>query len=146
MPREQRANPAAVAPSPAGTGGPYWRALLEDRWQARLEELTELALAYHAAELALDGSGAGSGQQETQALLRRAVAVRRRLADVEEALARLAAGDFGHCEQCGSGIPAGLLAVIPETRYCPRCDAEPARAHAVTGPAGPTGSTGPSRR
>jgi len=71
MPNQER--------SPAGTtpvlDGPQWRALLEARWQARLTELTELSLAYHAADEA---------------------------------------------------IPAGLLALIPETRYCPRCDAEQA--------------------
>ena len=66
--------------------------------------------------------GDGSVQQETKRLLRRTVAARRKLADVEEALGRLPAGTFGSCEQCGSAIPASLLAVIPETRYCPRCD------------------------
>ena len=61
-------------------------------------------------------------------LLGRAVAARRKLADVEEALGRLAAGRYGRCEQCESAIPAGLLALIPEARYCPRCDAEYAAA------------------
>jgi RNA polymerase-binding transcription factor DksA len=133
MPREERRGPAATAPiPPAGSGGPHWRALLEARWQARLQEVTELSLAYHGAAAAVpDGSGDGAGQQEIQTLLRRAVAARRKLADVEEALGRLADGGFGHCEQCGSAIPDALLAVIPETRYCPRCDTEPARAHAV---------------
>ena len=111
----------------AGTRGPHWRALLEARWQARVQEVTELSLAYHVAAAAVpagtgDG-GYGTGQPEIQALLRRAVAARRKLADVEEALGRLAAGRFGSCEQCGSAIPAGLLAAAPETRYCPRCDA-----------------------
>ena len=111
--------------------GPRWRALLEARWQARLEELTELSLAYHtAAEAVLDGRADEPGQQEAQVLLRRAVAVRRRLADVEEALRRLAAGQYGRCEQCGSPIPPGLLALIPETRYCPQCDAGPGQAGA----------------
>jgi RNA polymerase-binding transcription factor DksA len=106
--------------------GPHWRALLEARWQARLEELTELSLAYHAAAEAITGGGIDRhGQKEAQTLLRRAVAVRRKLEDVEEALGRLAAGRYGRCEQCGSQIQAGLLALIPETRYCPRCDAEP---------------------
>jgi DnaK suppressor protein len=99
---------------PAGTGGPHWRALLEARWRARLQEVTELSLAYHDE----------AGQQETQRLLRRTVATRRKLANVEEALGRLAAGTFGSCEQCGAEIPAGLLTIIPETRYCPRCAAE----------------------
>jgi RNA polymerase-binding transcription factor DksA len=107
-----------------------WRVLLEARWEARLRELTELSLAYHAA--AEDDAGAARAR-EAQSLLRRAVCARRKLADVEEALGRLAAGGFGRCEQCGSVIPARLLATLPETRYCPRCDAEPARAPAVAG-------------
>jgi len=124
----------AMAPMlSAGTRGARWRALLEARWQARLGEVTELSLAYHGAAAADpdghgDGNGHGDGQQETQRLLRRTVAARRKLADVEEALGRLAVGNFGYCEDCGSAIPAGLLAVIPETRYCPRCDTEPAPA------------------
>jgi len=108
----------------AGTSGPRWRALLEDRWQAHLQEVTELSLAYHVAAAAVPGgTGDGAGQPEIAALLRQAVEARRRLADVEEALGRLAAGSFGSCEQCGSAIPAGLLIAAPQTRYCPRCDA-----------------------
>jgi RNA polymerase-binding transcription factor DksA len=108
----------------AGTAGPRWRALLEDRWQAHVQEVTELSLAYHVAAAAVPGgTGDGAGQPEIAALLRRAVEARRKLADVEEALGRLAAGSFGSCEQCGSAIPAALLTAAPETRYCPRCDA-----------------------
>jgi len=120
-----------------GTHGPRWRALLEARWQDRVREVTELSLAYHVAAAAVPAASAGSagsgGQAETEALLRRAVAARRRLADVEEALGRLAAGSFGRCESCGSAIPADLLATAPETRYCPPCDGGPVRARALTG-------------
>ena len=130
MPTER----STVANAPLeGRDGPRWRALLEARWQARLEELTELALAYHAAG---DVPGDEPGPQEPQTLLRRAVAARRKLKDVEEALARLAAGSFGRCQQCGSEIPPGLLALIPEARYCPRCD---------TAPGGPRRETGSDR-
>ena len=77
----------------AGPRGPRWRALLEARWQARVREVTELSLAYHVAAAAVPGgTGDGAGQPEVRALLRRAVAARRKLADVEEALGRLAAG------------------------------------------------------
>jgi DnaK suppressor protein len=108
----------------AGAPGPRWRALLEARWQTHVQEVTELSLAYHvAAEAVSDDIGDGAGQPEIASLLRRVTAARRKLADVEEALGRLAAGTFGVCEQCGSAIPAGLLAAAPETRYCPRCDA-----------------------
>jgi RNA polymerase-binding transcription factor DksA len=108
----------------AGTPGPRWRALLEARWQAYVQEVTELSLAYHVAAAAVpDGTGDGAGQPKIAALLRRAVRARRKLADIEDALARLAAGRFGSCEQCGSPVPAGLLRAAPETRYCARCDA-----------------------
>jgi RNA polymerase-binding transcription factor DksA len=123
----------------AATRGPQWRALLEARWQARVQEVTELSLAYHVAAAAVpDGTGDGpaygdGAHPEITALLRRAVEARRKLADTEEALGRLAAGHFGSCEQCGAGIPAGLLAVMPETRYCPRCDAAPAQAGVLAG-------------
>jgi DnaK suppressor protein len=129
--------------------GPRWRALLEARWQARLRELTELSLAYHVAIAAASASAppsaspsssasasalaSASGQPEAQALLRRAVTARRKLADVEEALSRLAAGEFGRCEQCGGQIPDGLLAPAPEIRYCARCDGEPSAIRPLAG-------------
>ena len=135
MSREERRSQTAMTGEPAaGTRGPHWRALLEARWQARVREVTELSLAYHvAAAAAPGGTGDGTDQPEIRALLHRAVAARRKLADVEEALGRLAAGRFGSCEECGSAIPAGLLAATPETRYCPRCDAEPVRVRATAG-------------
>ena len=118
--------------------GPRWRALLETRWQARLRELTELSLAYHVAIAAVPASaGAGFGDgPEAQALLRRTVTARRKLADVEEALTRLAAGEFGRCEQCGGRLPDGLLAAAPELRYCARCDGEPSWVRPLTGRTG----------
>jgi RNA polymerase-binding transcription factor DksA len=122
MPNQER----STATTTPALDGPQWRALLEARWRARLEELTELSLAYHAAaEAIVDAWVDERAQREAQLLLRRAVAARRKLEDVEEALGRLTAGRYGRCEQCESAIPAGLLALIPEARYCPRCDAEP---------------------
>jgi DnaK suppressor protein len=116
--RDPPAGPAAG--TPAITGGPRWRALLETRWRARLQEVTELALAYHEAAGAAghDTGGRDSGLRQ---LLRRTVASRRALADTEEALARLAAGSYGWCESCAGAIGAGRLAIVPETRYCARC-------------------------
>lgn len=122
MARYQDTYPALMSVLPARPDGPYWREVLEDRWRKRLEEVTELSIAYHGA--AASGPGGGwDGRGHLGRLLRRAVAARRKLADTDDALARLAAGKFGRCEQCGSLIPDGMLAAIPETRYCPRCDA-----------------------
>ena len=112
---------AKEAGRPGRAAGARWRALLETRWQARLREVTELALAYHEAAAA-QGHGAGSEtQRRLDRLLRRTVASRWALADTEEALARLSAGIYGRCESCAGAIAAGRLAVAPETRYCARC-------------------------
>ena len=119
--------PAGVTP-PVPAGGTRWRALLEARWRARLQEVTELALAYHEAAAAGHDTGGGDeGKlrlQRLQRLLRRTVASRRALADTEEALARLSAGNYGWCESCAGAIPAERLAVTPETRYCAWCTQE----------------------
>lgn len=98
-----------------GTSAPRWRAILEARWRIRLQEVTELSMAYHGA------SAAGLEDRNAKRLLRRAVAARQRLADTEEALGRVAAGVFGRCEQCGAPITETLLVAAPEARYCARC-------------------------
>jgi hypothetical protein len=134
-------SPLAASVLPGKPTGPHWRALLEARWRARLQEVTELSLAYASTpdgastpDSARTRHGAGrphgagrrhgaDAEPDARSLLHRAVAARRKLADVEEALGRLAAGTFGRCEQCGSAISPHLLSVIPEARYCPRCAA-----------------------
>ena len=98
--------------------GPRWRAILEARWRDRLQEVTELSLAYHVA---VGDSPDGSADERARQLVRRTVAARQRLADTEDALSRLAAGIFGECEQCGAPIPAVVLFAVPESRYCPDC-------------------------
>ncbi|WP_253943888.1 TraR/DksA family transcriptional regulator [Nocardioides marmotae] len=45
----------------------------------------------------------------------------RRLAEIEAALDRLAAGTYGVCERCGRPIPAERLEVRPEARRCVAC-------------------------
>jgi RNA polymerase-binding transcription factor DksA len=98
-----------------GRFAPRWRAILEVRWRIRLQEVTELSMAYHGA------ASGGTGERDARRLLRRAVTARQRLADTEEALGRVAAGVFGRCEQCGAQITETLLVAAPETRYCARC-------------------------
>ena len=124
----------AAEPNRGGRAqGPVWRALLEAQWRDRLQDVTELSLAYHeAASAAAAAPAGGPGERKVRKLLRRTVAARRALADTEEALGRLASGRYGLCEDCTGAIPARLLAAAPEARYCPRCRPRPAR---TTGPA-----------
>lgn len=141
--RQPQTAPGGPAPASAGPArGPAWRALLEAQWRAQLQEVTELSLAYHEAAAAIASAAAGRhGERNLRQLLRRAVAARRALADTEEALARLAGARYGLCEGCATAIPARLLALAPDARYCPRCrpKAFPAT-HAHPGRAAPRDS------
>lgn len=46
---------------------------------------------------------------------------RARLAALDDAALRVAAGTYGVCEQCGAAIGAERLAVVPDTRRCVDC-------------------------
>jgi RNA polymerase-binding transcription factor DksA len=46
---------------------------------------------------------------------------RRRLADLDRATARLAAGTYGRCESCGEAISPARLVARPTTTTCVRC-------------------------
>ena len=45
------------------------------------------------------------------------------LAEIDAALARLAAGTYGRCERCGQEIPLERLAARPTARRCTPCAA-----------------------
>lgn len=43
------------------------------------------------------------------------------LREIDDALARIAAGTYGLCERCGEPIPIARLEVIPYARLCMKC-------------------------
>jgi DnaK suppressor protein len=65
-----------------------------------------------------EGATIAFERQQVVALLD---AARRRLADVEAALARRDAGTYGICESCGRPIAAERLAARPSARTCIDC-------------------------
>ena len=65
-----------------------------------------------------EGATIAFERQQVVALLDQA---RRRLADVEAALARRDAGGYGTCESCGRPIAAERLAARPAARTCIAC-------------------------
>jgi RNA polymerase-binding transcription factor DksA len=105
---------------------PYWHALLGCRWQEHQAKVT--ALSRNCRDARRDAAEA-NGQDARQAALRRANAMWhqavgewRALGEIEAALARLAAGRFGWCENCGAAIAAATLTETPQARHCPACD------------------------
>jgi RNA polymerase-binding protein DksA len=46
---------------------------------------------------------------------------KRRLSEIDQALARIEAGTFGVCESCGQAIPAKRLERLPDASLCVAC-------------------------
>jgi len=65
-----------------------------------------------------DGATIAFERAQLAALL---AASRRRLADLDHAIARFADGTYGRCETCGQPIPADRLAARPAATACLRC-------------------------
>ncbi len=65
-----------------------------------------------------EGATIAFERQQVVALLDQA---RRRLADVEAALARRATGGYGRCERCGGRISPARLDARPVARTCVSC-------------------------
>jgi RNA polymerase-binding protein DksA len=70
-----------------------------------------------------EGATIAFERQQVAALLDQS---RRRLADVDEALARAAAGEYGTCADCGRPIAPERLAARPQARTCIDCASGPA--------------------
>ncbi|MEU0850533.1 TraR/DksA C4-type zinc finger protein [Streptomyces flaveolus] len=62
---------------------------------------------------------AASAQTEVRVQL--AASARMVLADVEAALDRMAEGRYGSCHLCRRPIARERLAIVPQARYCARC-------------------------
>ena len=65
-----------------------------------------------------EGATIAFERQQVAALLGQA---RQRLADVDEALARAASGDYGRCADCSRPIAPERLAARPHARTCISC-------------------------
>jgi RNA polymerase-binding transcription factor DksA len=97
-----------------------------DRAARRVRELTEVLAAIVDAstnanlddEHDPEGATVAFEREQISALLERA---QQRLADLDDALLRVARGSYGICEQCGEPIPAERLGAQPATRRCVAC-------------------------
>ncbi len=57
---------------------------------------------------------------------------REKLHTIEEALMKIAEGEYGICEECEEEIPVGRLKVMPFARYCVRCKSDIEKMQAQT--------------
>jgi len=99
------------------------RAQLEQERDELRHRLTELGFADGGTGLDYDANFADSSQVtaergEAEAL---ATTLRETLTEVEHALAKLGAGAYGTCENCGKPIPEARLEAMPAARFCMDC-------------------------
>lgn len=105
------------------------RAALERLRSAVAGEVNQLEADLHAVFEASQDSNADDEHDpegstiayERAQLTAVLAATRRRLADVDEALARLELGVYGICDRCSRPIPAARLAIRPFARTCVAC-------------------------
>ncbi|MFB7599830.1 TraR/DksA family transcriptional regulator [Streptomyces sp. NPDC056160] len=96
-------------------------ALRENLHEQRLfrrEQLQQIAASATSREDALLQQRAAA-QVEVRVQL--AASARMVLADVEAALARMADGSYGTCHLCRGPIARERLEIVPQARYCARC-------------------------
>jgi DnaK suppressor protein len=80
-----------------------------------LSALTELSLATgELADVALD-----SAHEEVTSQM--AEVESRELGQIEEALQRVAEGNYGSCEECEKPIPLARLEALPYASHCIKC-------------------------
>ena len=95
---------------------------LERERSSLTEQLDELASDTDAG-LDFDENFADSGQVAAEQGENRALAgsLREQLDDVDAALARLDAGTYGTCSNCGNEINPERREAMPAARYCMNC-------------------------
>jgi len=57
---------------------------------------------------------------------------REKIHSIDEALLRIAEGDYGICEECDEDIPLGRLKAMPFTRHCVKCKSDLEKLQAQT--------------
>ncbi|MET8569982.1 TraR/DksA C4-type zinc finger protein [Streptomyces sp. NPDC004783] len=90
--------------------------LLEQRL-FREEQLRQIAAVPSRADDRLESCSAA----QTEVRVKLAASARMVLADVEAALDRMDAGRYGSCHLCRRPIARERLMIVPQARYCARC-------------------------
>ncbi|MBL3667170.1 TraR/DksA C4-type zinc finger protein [Streptomyces sp. M2CJ-2] len=94
------------------------RASLREQLLFRQEQLRQFAAdAGSGPDEPLREEGAG----RLEVHVRLAASARMVLADVEAALARMDTGGYGRCHLCRGPVERDRLLIVPQARYCARC-------------------------
>ncbi|MFE9169149.1 TraR/DksA family transcriptional regulator [Streptomyces kebangsaanensis] len=91
---------------------------LDEQRLFRQEQLQQIsAVAVSRADAVLQRQAAS----QVEVRVKLAASARMVLADVEAALARMDEGSYGTCHLCRRPVERERLAIVPQARYCARC-------------------------
>jgi DnaK suppressor protein len=88
-----------------------------ERYRLQVQEAERLRADHERGDVA--DAGAHVADTEQQELL--AAALLGQMRRIEEALARLEAGQLGACQRCGQEVPASRLEIMPWATHCMPC-------------------------
>ena len=94
---------------------------LQNEYDSSLTELTELQRDRLADSAGDDQADTGTKTFEREQEITLANNLLERITQVERAIDRLGAGNYGWCERCGNAIPVERLAAFPSATLCVSC-------------------------
>jgi DnaK suppressor protein len=94
---------------------------LQAEYDQSLSEITELQKERFADSAGDDQADTGTKTFEREQEITVANALLERITQVERAIDRLGAGNYGYCERCGNAIPVERLAAFPSATLCVHC-------------------------
>ncbi|MEU3510573.1 TraR/DksA C4-type zinc finger protein [Streptomyces longwoodensis] len=90
---------------------------LHEQRRFRQEQLRRLARPVTPSA----GAGPRQAAAQTEVRVELAASARMVLTDVEAALRRMAEGSYGACHLCRRPVERERLVIVPQARYCARC-------------------------
>ncbi|MEU2268091.1 TraR/DksA C4-type zinc finger protein [Streptomyces olindensis] len=96
-------------------------ALRENLTEQRLFRQEQLRQLADAAPSHTDDVRRHDAASQVEVHVKLAAAARMVLADVEAALRRMAEGSYGTCRLCRGPVARERLMIVPQARYCARC-------------------------
>ncbi len=96
-------------------------ALRESLQEQRLFRQEQLQQIGAAAQTRTDQVRGQQAPAQIEVHIKLAASARMVLADVEAALERMGRGQYGRCHLCTQPIALDRLKIVPQARYCARC-------------------------
>jgi DnaK suppressor protein len=94
---------------------------LQAEYDSTITEITELQRERLTDSAGDDQADTGSKTLEREQEITLANNLLERITQVERAIDRLGAGNYGYCERCGNAIPVERLAAFPSATLCVTC-------------------------